>query len=185
MSERHLKPLLSGRSTVTITHPDGSLRFVDERRFRLEAEYARWAAEQDMLCEQRLIALQEGDTVTITGDATQLWWFTSDVRPAERQITGRTLIMSIRRETELSFDRVTPLTLVSPDDQVEANAYRAKLRMKRHPIELAETQRARLAAEMPAAFRKLLAMPEEPWHKPGCVCEQCAEVRHLSDRRAA
>jgi hypothetical protein len=166
MTKLSQKPLLSGRSSST-------LRAVPTTGWSSAREEA-WIAEQEMLREQRLIVLQEGDTVTITGDRTQVWWFVADVRPPERIVTARTLIVEKRLEEDLPFVRVKPLELTVLQDQADANWYRGRLQLVTRKIEMNVEQDADMRAALPRRLRTHLFEPgKNIQHIAECECSQC------------
>jgi hypothetical protein len=136
-----------------------------------------------MLHDQKCIALREGDTITITGDRAAVWWFTADVRPVERIVTARTLIMDQRREADLPFDRVEPLELETLSDRAEANRYRRRLGLVTQEITLTPQEEILMRASLPQQLRDPLMVEQSAWHSKDCECDWC-RMRN-QQRRAA
>jgi len=138
-----------------------------------------------MMDEQRLYALKEGDTITLTGDTTKVWWFTHHVNGPERTVSARTLILDQRRDADLPFAQIEPYRPQNLNEESEANYFRRKLGLATKAIVLEDgEQEAQLADEMPRRLRELLALPESPWHQQGCECSRCYAERN-QHRQAA
>lgn len=172
-------------SPVTVIRPDGDRRVVAAGQIEAEVQLRQWTETRDMLDEQRLYALKEGDTITLTGDTTQVWWFTHHVNGPERTVSARTLILDQRREADLPFAQIEPYQPQNLNEESEANYFRRRLGLATKAIVLEDgEQEAQLADGMPRRFRELLALPESPWHRHDCECSRCYADRH-QHRQAA